>query len=109
MNQSAARSNWTVNGYEGEYRPVWAASWRRVRMNGKPVYFKTALAAEVAAWRILYAVEQRVMKRGGETVIAARSAIDGRNLAKEAKFAEATRLLCLGGGKTVEVVRGDAA
>lgn len=103
MNQSAARSTWTVNGYEGEYRPVWAASWRPVRMKGRPVYFTTALAAEVAAWRVLYAVEQRVMKRDGETIYAAKSAITGRSLAQQAKFDEASRKLFLGGGKTVDV------
>ncbi|MFB9952053.1 hypothetical protein ACFFP0_24660 [Rhizobium puerariae] len=90
MNHSAARSNWTVNGYEGEYRPVWASSWRPVRLNGRPVYFTTALAAEVAAWRVLYAVEQRVMKRDGEIVFAAKSAAD--RLFRKGKVVEVERM-----------------
>lgn len=110
MNQSAAKGVLTVNGWEGRYRPVWASSFRTVKVKGVTAYFQTELAAEVAAWRVLYAVEQRIMKRDGETVIAAKSARDGRSLAKEAKFAEATRKLLLGGGKVIEVERmGDAA
>ena len=90
MNQSAARAVWTVNGWEGQYRPVWASSWRPVRLNGRRVYFTSALAAEVAAWRVLYAVEQRVMKRDGPVVMAARSAAEK---------------LFRGGGKTVDIER----
>lgn len=90
MNQSAAKAIDTVNGWEGQYRPVWAASFRTVKDKGRTVYFRSALAAEVAAWRVLYAVEQRVMKRDGETVIAARSAADR---------------LFMGGGKVIEVAQ----
>jgi hypothetical protein len=74
MNRSAAKAIGTVNGWEGQYRPVWAASFRTVKEKGRTVYFSSALAAEVAAWRFLYSIEQRVMKRDGETVIAAKSA-----------------------------------
>jgi hypothetical protein len=42
-------------------------------MRGQTIYFKTPEAAELAAWRTLYAIEQRVMKRDGEIVFAAKS------------------------------------
>lgn len=73
MNQSAAKSVPTVNGYEGHYRPVWASSFRVVKSKGRTVYFDTAASAECAAWRYLYALEQRVMRRDGEMIFAARS------------------------------------
>lgn len=93
MNQSAAVAIGTINGWEGHYRPVWAASFRTVKVKGRPAYFKTPEAAECAAWRQLYAVEQRVMKRDGEMIFAAKSAADR---------------IFLGGGKTVEVERRGA-
>lgn len=74
MNRSGAKAIGTINGWEAQYRPVWAASYRTVKEKGRTVYFKSALAAEVAAWRFLYALEQRVMKRDGEAVMAAKSA-----------------------------------
>lgn len=76
MNQSAARSKPTGNLFEGQYKPVWAATWRSVQQNGRVVSFTTAEAAECAAWRVLYSIEQRVMHRDGEIVISARAAAD---------------------------------
>lgn len=73
MNQSAAKAHPTGNMYEAHYRPVWAASFRTVKNKGRIAYFETALAAEVAAWRVLYSLEQRVMRRDGAIVFAARS------------------------------------
>jgi hypothetical protein len=94
MNISAAKAVPTINGYAGQYRPVWAAKFRTVQVNGKPAYFKTPEQAECAAWRVLYAVEQRVMKRDGAIVYAAKSAADR---------------LFLGGGKVIDVERKGAA
>lgn len=93
MNQSAAVAIGTINGWVGTYRPVWAAKFCTVQVKGRPAYFKTPEAAEVAAWRELYAVEQRVMKRDGEMIFAAKSAADR---------------IFLGGGKTVEIERRGA-
>lgn len=76
MNESAAKAVPTGNEYEAHYRPVWAASYRTVKERGRIAKFTTALAAEVAAWRVLYSVEQRVMRRDGALVFAARSAAD---------------------------------
>lgn len=76
MNQSAARSKPSGNLFEGQYRPVWAATWRTVQVRGRTVYFDTAASAECAAWRKLYETEQRVMHRDGEIVISARAAAD---------------------------------
>ncbi|MBB3521073.1 hypothetical protein [Rhizobium sp. BK456] len=73
MNQSAAIAIGTINGWEGHYRPVWSAKFRTVQVKGRPAYFKTPEAAECAAWRVLYSLEQRVMKRDGEVVFAAKS------------------------------------
>jgi hypothetical protein len=94
MNQSAAQAIGTVHGYEGQYRPVWASSFRTVKEKGKTKYFRSALAAEVAAWRVLYSVEQRVMKRDGEMIFAAKSAADR---------------IFRGGGRVVEVERKGAS
>ncbi|MQY48211.1 hypothetical protein GAO09_19440 [Rhizobiales bacterium RZME27] len=105
MNQSAVEAVGTINGYEAHYRPVWAASFRKVKNKGVTAYFTSALAAEVAAWRFLYSIERRVMNRDGEIIFAAKSAIDGMTPAKKAKFAAADRKLFLGGGKVVEVER----
>jgi len=74
MNGSAAEAVRTVNGWVGQFRPVWASSFRQVQINGRPAYFMTAEAAECAAWRILYRLEQRVMRREGEIIFAAKSA-----------------------------------
>lgn len=109
MNGSAAKAEPTINGFEGHYKPVWASSFRTVKVKGRTVYFRTAEAAECAAWRLLYSLEQRVMKRDGEIIYAARSAIDGRTAAQQAKFDEANRMLFMGGGKTVEVERKETA
>lgn len=76
MNDSAAKAHPTGNMYEAHYKPVWAASWRAVKSRGRTVQFETALAAEVAAWRFLYSIERKVMRRDGEIVFAARSAAD---------------------------------
>lgn len=76
MNESAAKAVPTGNEYEAHYRPVWAASFRIVKNRGQIAKFSTELAAEVAAWRVLYSVEQRVMRRDGALVFAARSAAD---------------------------------
>lgn len=76
MNDSAAKAHPTGNMYEAHYRPVWAASWRAVKSRGRIVQFETALAAEVAAWRFLYSIERKVMRRDGEIVFAARAAAD---------------------------------
>lgn len=76
MNKSAARSIPTGNLFEGQFRPVWAATWRTVTKNGRVVSFTTAEAAELAAWRILYSIEQRVMHRDGEIVFAAKAAAE---------------------------------
>lgn len=76
MNESAAKAVSTGNEYEAHYRPVWAASFRIVKERGRVARFTTALAAEVAAWRVLYSVEQRVMRRDGALVFAARSSAD---------------------------------
>lgn len=94
MNQSAAIAIGTINGWEGHYRPVWAAKFRTVQVKGRPAYFKTPEAAECAAWRVLYAVEQRVMKRDGEIIFAARSAADR---------------LFRGGGKVIDDVESKGA
>jgi hypothetical protein len=93
MNKSAAKAEPTVHGYVGHYKPVWAASFRTVKEHGRTKYFKSPILAELAAWRILYAVEQRVMKRDGEMIFAAKSAADR---------------IFLGGGKTVEIERRSA-
>lgn len=76
MNQSAARSKQTGNLFEGQFKPVWASTWRTVQVNGKAVSFSTAEAAECAAWRVLYSIEQRVMHRDGEIVFAAKAAAE---------------------------------
>lgn len=73
MNLSAAKAVPTINGYSGLYRPVWAAKFHPVQINGRTAYFSNKESAELAAWRVLYAVEQRVMKRDGEIIFAARS------------------------------------
>lgn len=70
MNGSAVATVDTVNGWEGHFRPVWASTFRKVQLDGKTAYFRTALAAEVAAWRILYAIEQPVMIRDGDILCA---------------------------------------
>lgn len=88
MNASAAQAIGTINGWTGMYRPVWAAKFRTVQINGRPAYFKTPEAAELAAYRVLYAVEQRVMNRDGEMIFAAKSAADR---------------IFSGGGKVIEV------
>ncbi|MGZ2449606.1 hypothetical protein ACVIRO_002360 [Rhizobium ruizarguesonis] len=93
MNISAAQAIGTINGWTGLYRPVWSARFRTVQVKGRPVYFKSPELAELAAWRVLYSVEQRVMKRDGEMIFAAKSAADK---------------IFLGGGKTVEVERRGA-
>ncbi len=77
MNQSGAKHEWTCHGYKALYRPVWASTWRAVESKGHPIYFTTPLAAEVVAWRKLYETEQRVMRRDGEIVFAARAAAEG--------------------------------
>ncbi len=85
-NKSAAKAVPTGNEYEAHYRPVWAASFRIVRNRGQIAKFSTELAAEVAAWRVLYSVEQRVMRRDGAMVFAAKSAADAHfNLAPTVK------------------------
>lgn len=108
MNQSAAKGVLTTSGWEGQYRPVWAAAFRTVKNRGRPAYFTTEIAAECAAWRVLYSVEQRVMKRDGETIYAAKSAIDGLTPAKRAKFEAAERKL-FRNGRVIEVVNRERA
>jgi len=93
MNQSAAIAIGTINGWEGHYRPVWAARFRTVTVKGRTAYFKTPEAAELAAWRQLYAEEQPVMNRDGPTIFAAKAAADR---------------IFRGGGKTVDVERRSA-
>ena len=76
MNQSAATAIGTVNGWVGQFRPVWSSEFRPVRIKGSTVYFKTAIEAEVVAWRTLYSVEQRVMLRSGSRIEASRCKAD---------------------------------
>ncbi|KAA3504615.1 hypothetical protein DXM27_05225 [Rhizobium rhizogenes] len=86
MNESAAKAVPTGNEYEAHYRPVWAASFRVVKTSGRVAKFSTELAAEVAAWRVLYSVEQRVMRRDGALVFAAKATADAHfNLAPSVK------------------------
>lgn len=86
MNESAAKAVPKGNEYEAHYRPVWAASFRIVKNRGQIAKFSTELAAEVAAWRVLYSVEQRVMRRDGALVFAAKASADAHfNLAPTVK------------------------
>lgn len=78
MNESAAKAVSSGHEYEAHYKPVWAASYRKVKNRGSVAKFATELAAEVAAWRVLYAVEQRVMRRDGALVFAAKSLADSK-------------------------------
>ncbi|KQQ46503.1 hypothetical protein ASF69_04555 [Rhizobium sp. Leaf311] len=86
MNESAVKAVPSGNEYEAHYRPVWAASYRTVKNRGAIAKFATELAAEVAAWRVLYSVEQRVMRRDGALVFAAKSLADSHfNLPRSVK------------------------
>ncbi|MEJ8308581.1 hypothetical protein [Agrobacterium larrymoorei] len=76
MNESAAKAVPCGHEYEAHYKPVWAAAYRKVKNRGGIAKFATELAAEVAAWRVLYSVEQRVMRRDGELVFAAKASAD---------------------------------
>jgi len=76
MNRSSAQAIPTINGYIGQFRPVWSAAYRSVQENGKLKYFRCPFEAEAMAWRSLYAVEQSVMVRDGERVSAAKVEAD---------------------------------
>lgn len=87
MNKSEVQVVRNGNLYEAQYKPVWAASFRKVEVRGRVAAFDNKADAEVAAWRVLNAIEQSVMRRDGEMVFAAKSNADALFNLKPKPFA----------------------
>lgn len=90
MNTSDARASITSNGYIGQYRLCWKASYstvtERCGRTGQivPVYFKNPVHAELYAWREKHRQEQSVMTRDGDKI--------GTKSAAEMLFAKPDRV-----------------
>lgn len=78
MNHVSAFAEETVGGFIGRFRLAWRSEVFKVREHseGKVLYFSTAAEAELAAWRVKHKIEQRQMRRDGETLSTALSAAD---------------------------------
>ncbi|TWG90340.1 hypothetical protein L598_000700000970 [Mesorhizobium sp. J18] len=78
MNRATAFAEETIGGYIGRFRLAWRSEAFKVREHreGRVLYFATAEEAELAAWRVKHKIEDRHMRRDGETLSTAISAAD---------------------------------
>lgn len=76
MNEGKAYAELTINGYVGKFKLAWRTAAYTVQRNGRPVYFKTANAAECAAWRAKHQIEQTTMYRDGVTLSDMRNEVN---------------------------------
>ncbi len=73
MNEAKAYAELTTAGYVGKFKLAWRTAAYTVNKNGKPAYFKSATAAECAAWRAKHQIEQTTMYRDGVTLSDSRN------------------------------------